>query len=265
MKALILGGSGMLGHKLWKRLTSQFETYATFRSAAADFQRLGIFEESHAVTGVHAEDFDSVKVEICSVMNVEKFVDAGSIAPIYYDTGYFLAPDGRGSEDVYAVLREAIANTGKVALSRVVISQRERTIALRPMGPGLVAHTPLEERDLNSPRELFEDAAKLKTEPEMVMLATQLIERQTAPYDPAYLEDRYETRLRAMIDAKLHGEGLQEEVAMDTDRTNVVDLMAALRKSVGQATPEAPPPKPGKPTGKKAGGQAAERPSRKRA
>jgi DNA end-binding protein Ku len=222
------------------------------------------FKKDHYII-LTDEDLDSVKVESTSVMNVEKFVDAGSIDPIYYDTSYFLAPDGRGSEDVYAVLREAIANTGKVALSRVVISQRERTIALRPMGPGLVAHTLLEERDLNSPRELFEDAAKLKTEPEMVMLATQLIERQTAPYDPAYLEDRYETRLRAMIDAKLHGEGLHEESTTEIDRTNVVDLMVALRKSLGQATPEAPPPKPGKPTGKKGVGQAAERPSRKRA
>ena len=71
------------------------------------------------------------------------------------------------------MLREAIGKTGKVALSRVVISQRERTIALRPMRAGLMAHTLYEERDLNSPKELFEDAAKLKMDPEMVALATQ--------------------------------------------------------------------------------------------
>ncbi len=78
------------------------------------------------------EDLNSVKVESSAVMTVEKFVDADSIDPVYYDAAYHLAPDGNAGRDIYAVLREAIAKTGKVALSRVVISQRERTIALRP-------------------------------------------------------------------------------------------------------------------------------------
>jgi Ku protein len=119
------------------------------------------------------EDFDSVKVESSAIMNVEKFVDAGSIDPMYYDASYFLAPDGKAGEDVYAVLREAIAKTGKTALTRVVISQRERTVALRPMGVGLMAHTLYEDRDLNSADQYFEDAAQLNTDPEMVDLASR--------------------------------------------------------------------------------------------
>ena len=120
----------------------------------------------------------------------------------------FLAPDGDAGRDVYAVLREAIAKTGKMALSRVVISQRERTIALRPMDDGLMAHTLYEDRDLNSGKELFEGMAGIKVDPEMVQLATQLVQRQSGKYDASDLEDRYETRLRAMIDAKLKGEGI---------------------------------------------------------
>jgi DNA end-binding protein Ku len=92
------------------------------------------------------EDLDSVKVESSAIMSVEKFVDASSIDPIYYDDSYYLVPDAKAGEDVYAVLREAIAKTGKVALTRVVISQRERTVALRHAGPGLMAHTLCEER-----------------------------------------------------------------------------------------------------------------------
>jgi DNA end-binding protein Ku len=80
-----------------------------------------------------------VKVDSSSVMTVEKFVVAGSIDPLYYDTGYFVAPDGDAGRDVYAILHEAIEKSGKVALLRVVIAQRERTIALRPMDGGLVA------------------------------------------------------------------------------------------------------------------------------
>jgi DNA end-binding protein Ku len=111
------------------------------------------FKKDHYLI-LKEEDFDSVKVESSSVMTVEKFVDSDSIDPVYYDAAYFLAPDGEAGRDVYAVLREAIAKTGKTALSRVVISQRERTIALRPMGDGLMAHTLYEDRDLNSSQDV---------------------------------------------------------------------------------------------------------------
>ena len=87
-------------------------------------------------------------------------------------------------------------------------SQRERTITLRPMGDGLMAHTLYEDRDLNSSSELFDGMAAIKTDPEMVALATQLVPRQSGEYDASDFEDRYETRLRAMIEAKLKGEDI---------------------------------------------------------
>src|ERR1700750_1715073 len=124
------------------------------------------------------ENFDSVKVESSSVMTIEKFIDTDSIDPVYYDAAYYLAPDGDAGRDVYAVLREAIAKTGKVALSRVVIAQRERTIALRPVDGGLLGHTLYEDRDLNSGQEVFDGLDGIKVDPEMVQLATQLVQRQ---------------------------------------------------------------------------------------
>src|SRR3954447_13552254 len=163
------------------------------------------------------EDFQSVKVESSSMMSIEKFVDVGTIDPLFYDTSYYLAPDGDAGRDVYAVLYQAIEEAGRVALSRAVIAQRERTIALRPMQGGLVAHTLHEQRDINDAKAVFE----------------------TATYDPSDIEDRYETRLRAMIDAKLNGEGIEDEETEVPDRGNVVDLMAALRKSLGHADDEA--------------------------
>ena len=199
------------------------------------------FKKDHYII-LKDEDFDGVKVETSSTMAVEKFVDAGSIDPMYYDAAYFLAPDGKAGEDVYAVLREAIATTGKVALTRVVIAQRERTVALRPMGDGLMAHTLHEDRDLNSSKELFDDAAKLKTDPEMVALATQLVRRQAGRYDPSDIEDRYETRLRAMLDAKIAGEGYADDKVVQVDDSNVIDLMAALKRSLRGPEPAQPEP-----------------------
>ncbi len=218
------------------------------------------------------EDFASVKVESSSTMTVEKFVEAGSIDPIYYDSSYYLAPDGDAGMDVYAVLHEAIEKTGRIALSRVVIAQRERTVALRPMEGGLVAQTLHEQRDINDAKAVFEAATRLKSDPDMVKLATQLIDRQTGTYDPRDIEDKYEARLRAMIDAKLKGEGIEDEAVEEPDRGNVVDLMAALRKSLGQGEEEPVKVKPAV-EGKKAAPAvkeekkklAAAKPSRKRA
>ena len=194
------------------------------------------------------EDLGSVRVESSALMKIEKFVDAASIDPVYYDASYYLAPDGKGSEDVYAVLREAIERSGKVALTRVVIGQRERTIALRPSGGGLVAHTLNEQRDLNEAEPLFERVQDVRLDPEMVTLATQLVERQSERYDPSDLEDRYETRLRAMLDAKVKGLALQPEAEPAAPESNVIDLMAALRNSLGE------PPPPPAPKRKKAAG-----------
>jgi DNA end-binding protein Ku len=191
------------------------------------------------------EELDSVKVESSEVMNVEKFVDAHSIDPLYYDTGYYLAPDGSAGRDVYQILREAIGRTGRVALSRVVIGQRERVIALRLYENGLAAHTLHEQRDLNDAAGLFDDPVPV--DEEMVKLAMQLVDRQTAAYAPGDIEDRYETRLRAMIDAKLKGEGIDVDAAPEPVATNVIDLMAALRRSIAdddktKAETEATPP-----------------------
>jgi len=131
-----------------------------------------------------------------------------------------------------------------------------------------MAHTLYEDRDLNSGQEVFDGLDGIKVDPEMVHLATQLVERQAGKYDASDLEDRYETRLRALIDAKLKGEGIEaaEEPLIATG--NVVDLMAALKKSLGQAPEEKParaPRKKAAPKRPAAAAQAASKPSRKRA
>lgn len=212
-------------------------------------------------------DFDIVKVESSTVMTIDKFVEVNSIDPIYYAGSYYLAPDGDAGRDVYAVLHEAIAETGCVALARVVIGQRERSIAIRAMDGGLAAHTLDEQRDINDAKAIFGNAAEARTDPEMVQLAKQLIGRQTTTYDPADLEDHYETRLRAMIDAKLKGEGIDVSAPAEAPDTNVIDLMAALKKSLGQSgqIARAPARKPAKESKAKTAAATSAKASRKRA
>ena len=193
------------------------------------------FEKNRYVV-LDQEDFEKARIESSSVLTVDKFVDASNIPPIYFDNSYYLAPDGKAGQDVYAVLREAIAESDKAALSRVVISQRERTVAILPFEAGMVVHTLHEKQDISDPKHLFEPVADDKPDEEMVKLAIQLIERQSAPFDPSDLEDRYEARLREVIEAKLAGERIAPAEEQVPRRDNVIDLMAALKRSLGRGT-----------------------------
>jgi DNA end-binding protein Ku len=182
-------------------------------------------------------DFESAQIESSSTMSIDSFVPAASIEPIYFDTSYYLGPDGDAGLDVFAVLREAIVQSNRIALSRVVISRRERAIAITPTLGGLVAHTLHETNDLYDAETIFHEAGDAKADPEMIKLATQLIERQSGRFNPAAMEDRYERRLREVIDAKLRGEGIEPAKPDEpADRGNVIDLMATLRRSLAQDT-----------------------------
>ena len=218
-----------------RMVTQDAETGATL--SRSDLVKGYEFKKNHYLV-IDDEDFESARIESSTLVKIDKFVDAASIDPIYFAASYYLAPDGDAGQDVYIVLCDAIASTGKIALSRVVIARREHPIAIMPMGNGLVAHTLHEERDLNDYASLFDGLPSARPDPDMIQLATQLIDRQTGKYDPGDIEDRYETRLRTMIEAKLKGEGIQAEETDEPDRSNVVDLIAALRKSLGQTTGE---------------------------
>ena len=190
--------------------------------------------DKHRYVLLDDADFEAARTETSSVMKVDKFVEAGSIDPVYYDSSYYMAPDGESGDDVYAVLQKAFVETGRVALSRVTIARRERAVLIAPMTGGLAVHTLLEDRDLNRAADVFGQALTHVPDGEMVALAKQLVARQAGAYDPADVEDRYETRLRAVIDAKLKGQGLQAAEPETARPGNVVDLMAALKKSLGQ-------------------------------
>ncbi len=203
------------------------------------------------------EEFESVRVESSTTLVIGKFVPREALDPVYFEASYYVAPDGEEGRDVYVVLRDAIATTGRMALSRVVIARRERAVCILPMGRGLVAHTLYEPRDVHDPADLWAEIPPQKPDPDMVGLATQLIDRQTGTYDQSDAEDRYEARLRELIAAKLKGEGLSPEPEPETDRGNVIDLMAALKQSLAGA--KGGTAKPAKP--KPAQSRAAKRPA----
>jgi DNA end-binding protein Ku len=184
---------------------------------------------------VSDDDLDSVKVDSSKVMTIEKFVDTASIDPVYYDSAYYLVPDGDAGKDVYAVLRSHRQDRQDGAVARgdraARTNHRSAPDGRRPYG----AHALRGSR----PQQLAGAVRRPgRNQDQSRDGATQLVQRQSGEYDVADLEDRYETRLRAMIDAKLKGEGVELIEPEEPDRTNVVDLIAALKKSLGQEKPE---------------------------
>jgi DNA end-binding protein Ku len=185
------------------------------------------------------DDFEQARIESSSTLTINKFVAAASIDPIYFDTSYYIAPDDEAGQDVFVVLRDAIRKSATAALSRVVIARRERAVAIMPSGKGMVCHTLHDPHDLWDAEEIWAEIGTEKSDSSMVTLATQLIDRQNGKFRPDDTEDRYEAKLREMIEAKLKGEGITPEQPSEPDRGNVIDLMAALKASLGQETPAA--------------------------
>lgn len=181
------------------------------------------------------EEIAAVKLESTRVINIERFVDADEIDRLYWNTPYFLMPDGKLGLEAFAVIREAMVRSNKIALGRVVLHTRERLVALEPRGKGIVATTLRVNDEVRSAEETFAEIGDVAADEAMVDIASRIIEQQGGAFDPGQFNDRYEDALRALIAEK---EGKtpksKDEPAADT---NVVDLMAALKASLSRQTP----------------------------
>lgn len=178
------------------------------------------------------EELDDIKIESSTNMVVDKFIDAADIPPMYYDSFYYMAPDGDAGDEAFAVIRDAMERAGKCAIARVVLMRKERVIAFMPRGKGMVAFSLHEAGDVKPEREFFKDIGAVKADKDMLAVAQKLIAQKSGKFDAADFEDRYAVKLRALVDAKLKGVEIEEEP--EEAPQNVINLMDALKRSLGQ-------------------------------
>ncbi|MGH6878515.1 MAG: Ku protein [Rhizomicrobium sp.] len=177
------------------------------------------------------EDLESVKLETTRTLDIERFVDAGSIDRLYWDTPYALIPTDTHSIEAYGIIQEAMVRENRIALGRVVMHTRERLMAIEPRDHGLIATT-LRMRD-----EVINIAAALNAIPkgkhdrQMIEIAQKIIEQQEGEFDPDEFTDRYEEALRGLVEEKKRGHKIMR-AEEPKDVGNVVDLMEALKKSL---------------------------------
>src|ERR1700722_16703647 len=176
------------------------------------------------------DELDAVKLESTRIIDIEKFVPRASIDRLYWDTPYHLLPSGKTGIEAYSVIRAAMAKQNMVAIGRLVMSTRERICAIEIEEGGLVLTTL---RTAEEVRAL--DAVALpdlpKPDPKMLQIAEKIVEQQSGDFDPSEFRDRYEDALRALIEEKRKGKPVKPAKAANDD-TKVVDLMAALKKSL---------------------------------
>ena len=217
------------------------DTHNRIRMVPTD-PELGPVERSDLVKGFEYEkgeyivvtqnEIASVRLESTKTIDIERFVDATDIDRLYWDSPYFLAPDGKLALEAYTVIREAMARTGKIALGRVVMHQRERLLALEPRDNGLMAWSLRSHDEVRDPASVFGDIPDKRPDTAMIAIAEKIIDQQEGPFEPSAFNDRYEDALRALIREKQKGRGRRVH-AEEPEDTNVVDLMDALRKSLG--------------------------------
>jgi len=165
------------------------------------------------------------------------------------------------AEETFVVLREAMRKAGKFAIARLVLSTRERIVAIGVRDNGMIAVTLRNPNEVRSSAEYFEGIPEGKPEPEMLELAQKLIEQKVTKFDPKKYEDRYEAALTQMIREKLKGH--KPVVAAPPDRGNVINLMDALKASLGQSKPPAPSKSKPEAAAKTGHGKAAAKPAAK--
>ncbi len=185
------------------------------------------------------DEIEAVKIESKRTLELVQFVGADEIDPLYFEKPYYVAPQDDLAEEAFIVLREALKKAKKIGLGQMSVRGSEKLVAIKPCGKGLLLETLRYADEVRKGQAFFSEIGSAKPEEELLDLATALIEKRTAPFDASEFKNRYVDALRALIDKKAKsktGKKILEDVgdpASGGRGSNVIDLMAALKKSVG--------------------------------
>ena len=187
------------------------------------------------------EELENVALESTRTIEIDEFVDRSEIDPRYLIRPYYLRPDGKVGHDAFAVIRETIREMNKVAIGRVVLTNREHIIALEPLDRGLIGTLLRYPYEVRSEKEYFDDIQDVKVTKDMLDLAKHIVEQKSGSFEPDRFEDRYESALVDLINQKRNG--LPMAKAAPKSSGNVINLMDALKRSLASEKQSAPPAK----------------------
>jgi DNA end-binding protein Ku len=182
------------------------------------------------------DEIKDVQIESTHTIDIDQFVPVSEIDPVYLESRYYLAPDDKVAEEPFSVIREAMMKRDMAGLARVVLYGRERILMLQPRDKGIMGTTLRYAYEVRNSSAYFEEIPSLSLPKEMIELASHIIDMKKGHFDPARFEDRYQDALVELIKAKQAGHPAPAPV--EQPRSNVVNLMEALRRSVEQSKVE---------------------------
>ena len=180
---------------------------------------------------IEKEELEAVQIESNHTIDIDSFVPRDEIDRRFLNNPYYIAPDGKSGIDAFAVIRNAMKDKDRVALARIVLTNREHIIAIEPLGKGLLGTTLRYEYEVRDEEDYFEDIKSPKITKDMVELASHILDSKAAHFDPSKFKDEYENALKALVKRKAAGKPI-ELPDREEKPDNVISLMDALKQSL---------------------------------
>jgi len=239
-----------INRKTGNRLRQQMVDERTGKVVDKDDKGRGYELSKGKYVEIQPDELDAVEVEATHTIDIDTLVPAEEIDRRYFDKPYYVAPNGKSGADAFKVIRDAMEETGRVALARIVMAQREHIIALEPFSKGFLGTTLRYHHEVREPKEFLGSIPSPRVDKEMIDIAKTILEKKSGRFDPSKFKDQYNAALKKLVKKKAAGHTIEEPVRAD-ESSNVINLMDALRQSMGGR-------------GKKAGGPK-QKPSKARA
>lgn len=193
----------------------------------------GFQVEPDVYVTMEPEEIEAIRLESKKTIDMVQFVEAGEIDARYYERPYYVVPKDEVAAEGYLVIREALRKAGKVGLGQLTMQGREHLAVISPIEKkGLLLNVIRYDNELRKADKYFADLDGVKFDPELVGLATELITRNTAPFNPKRFKDTYAVQLRELVEKKARGQRIEVPKLEPAKASNVVDLMDALKKSL---------------------------------
>ena len=220
-----------INKKTGNRLRQQLVDDVTREPVESHDKARGFEYDKNAYILVEDEEMDAIALESNHTLEIDTFVPREQIDERYLDGTYYMVPNDEVGQEAFAVIREAMRDKGMVALGRVVLSKRERVIALQPWEKGLLGATLRYASEVRDASDYFDELPDVRVERDMLKLAEHILNSKKADFDPTEFVDHYEEALVEMLRKKQEGVPLSKERAPAPPR-NVANLMDALKRSM---------------------------------
>jgi DNA end-binding protein Ku len=220
-----------INRKTGNRLRQQMVDEETGRVVDKENKGRGYELANGRYVEIEPEELEAVEIDSTHTIDIDKFVPEEDIDKRYYERPYYIVPDGAGGEEAFAVIRDAMRDKGRVALARIVFANREHILAVEPWAKGMLGTTLRYDYEVRDEREVFKGIPSPRVPKDMIELASHILESKAGRFDALKFKDEYELALRKLVKRKAAGKTI-EPPSEKEDRSNVVDLMEALRQSL---------------------------------